>query len=107
MIELIKKCKTLVEESLLNRDFPIMFFTAVACMPIFWTKGKISRGEGGFLLGLYMLYLADKIIPLTFPLLYSGYKELVFLVLTIASIIIIYKTIIYWFQIKNLTIRYK
>jgi len=96
-----------VEDVLITKDIPIMVITTIACMPIFWSNGKISRGEGGFLLGLYMLYLADKIIPLTFPLLYSEYKELVFLVLTIASIIIIYKTITYWFEIKNPTIRYK
>ena len=71
-----------VEDVLITKDIPIMVITTIACMPIFWSNGKISRGEGGFLLGLYMLYLADKIIPLTSPLLYSGYKELVFLVPT-------------------------
>ena len=54
----------MVENLLITKDIPIMVITTLACMPIFWTKGIISRGEGGVLLGLYMLYIADKIIPL-------------------------------------------
>ncbi len=54
-----------VEEVLIQKDFPIMIMSVLACMPIFWTKGRISRLEGGILLGLYFLYLADKIIPYT------------------------------------------
>tara|TARA_B100000700_G_scaffold48743_1_gene51456 strand:+ start:1299 stop:2393 length:1095 start_codon:yes stop_codon:yes gene_type:complete len=89
-----------VESLLITKDIPIMVITTLACMPIFWTKGIISRGEGGVLLGLYMLYIADKIIPLTFPVLYSGFKELVLLTIIISTIIIIYKTIHYYYFIR-------
>ncbi len=92
-----------VENLLRTKDIPIMVITTLACMPIFWTKGIISRGEGGVLLGLYMLYLADKIIPLTFPSLHSEFKELVFLAITLSTIIIIFKTIKYWFRIKDIS----
>ena len=52
-----------VEEILIRKDFPIMVISTLACMPIFWTKGKISRMEGIGLLGLYVLYLTDQLIP--------------------------------------------
>ncbi len=90
-----------VENLLITKDIPIMVITTLACMPIFWTKGKISRGEGGVLLGLYLLYIADKLIPLTFPSLHSAYNQLVIFAIIFTSIIIIYKTISYWFILKN------
>ena len=78
-----------------------MVVTTLACMPIFWTKGIISRGEGGVLLGLYMLYIADKIIPLTLPTLHSVFKEVVFFTISLSTIIIIYKTISYWLRLRK------
>ena len=63
-----------VEETLIQKDFPIMILTVLACMPIFWTKGRISRSEGGILLGLYIIYLADQIIPYTIPDLQSKFR---------------------------------
>ena len=33
-----------VESLLITKDIPIMVITTLACMPIFWTKGIISRG---------------------------------------------------------------
>ncbi len=90
-----------VENLLITKDIPIMVVTTLACMPIFWTKGIISRGEGGVLLGLYLLYLADKIIPLTLPSLHSVFKEVVFLLITLSTLIIIYKTIIYWLRLRK------
>jgi len=90
-----------VENLLITKDIPIMVITTLACMPIFWTKGIISRGEGGVLLGLYMLYIADKIIPLTLPTLHSAFKELVFIAISLSIIIIIYKTITYWLRLRK------
>ena len=90
-----------VENLLITKDIPIMVITTLACMPIFWTKGIISRGEGGVLLGLYLLYLADKIIPLTLPSLHSVFKVLVLLTIMIITILIIYKTIIYWLRLRK------
>ena len=90
-----------VENLLITKDIPIMVITTLACMPIFWTKGIISRGEGGVLLGLYMLYIADKIIPLTLPTLHSAFKELDFVAISLSIIIIIYKTIAYWLKLRK------
>ena len=90
-----------VESLLITKDIPIMVITTLACMPIFWTKGIISRGEGGVLLGLYMLYIADKIIPLTLPTLHTAFKELVFIATSLSITIIIYKTIAYWLRLRK------
>ena len=92
-----------VDPLLLTKDIPIMVITTLACMPIFWTKGIISRGEGGVLLGLYLLYIADKIIPLTLPALHSVFQQLVLLAITLSTIIIIYKTIIYWLRLRKIS----
>ena len=90
-----------VEDLLINKDIPIMVITTLACMPIFWTKGIISRGEGGLLLGFYLLYLSDKIIPLTIPKFHIIFKELVLLAISLSTIVIIYKTIFYWYRLRK------
>ncbi len=41
-----------------------MVLTTFACLPIFWSKGKISRIEGFILLNLYIFYILDKILYL-------------------------------------------
>ncbi len=51
-----------VSQDLIKADLPIMVLTTFACMPIFWTKGKITRMEGFILLNIYIFYIVDKII---------------------------------------------
>lgn len=45
-----------VAPALLSFDLPLMFVVALACLPIFFTGGKISRQEGGLLLAYYVAY---------------------------------------------------
>ena len=62
----------LIEESLIKVDIPFMVLTTFACMPIFWTKGKITRIEGFVLLNLYIFYILDKVLFLNeFSYLYE------------------------------------
>ena len=51
-----------IDEDLIRADLPIMVLTTFACMPIFWTKGRITRMEGFILLNIYFFYLIDKIL---------------------------------------------
>jgi len=51
-----------IEESLIKVDQPFMVLTTFACLPIFWSKGKITRIEGFILLNLYIFYILDKIL---------------------------------------------
>ena len=50
---------------LIRTDIPIMVLTTFACMPIFWTKGKITRLEGFILLNIYIFYVLDKLLLLS------------------------------------------
>ena len=51
-----------IDQNLIRTDLPIMVLTTFACMPIFWTKGKITRIEGFILLNVYLVYIFDKIL---------------------------------------------
>ncbi|MCS5705769.1 calcium/sodium antiporter [Synechococcus sp. FGCU-3] len=51
-----------VDPVLVSRDLPIMVATTLACLPIFWTHGVISRREGWLLFGLYVLYLVEQVL---------------------------------------------
>jgi cation:H+ antiporter len=56
-----------VSPLLIQRDMPVMMLATLACMPIFWTKGRITRLEGGILLGLYIFYVVDQVLPARCP----------------------------------------
>ena len=51
-----------IEPSLIRVDLPFMVLTTFACLPIFWSKGKITRIEGFILLNLYIFYILDKVL---------------------------------------------
>jgi cation:H+ antiporter len=51
-----------VDPVMVGRDMPVMVLTTLACLPIFWSHGVISRGEGGLLVGLYGLYLLEQLL---------------------------------------------
>lgn len=46
-----------VAEQVLRLDFPVMVFVALVCLPVFYIDNRISRTEGGLLLGYYVLYV--------------------------------------------------
>jgi cation:H+ antiporter len=54
-----------VDPLLVSRDLPIMVATTLACLPIFWTQGQITRREGGLLVLLYVLYLVEQLLTET------------------------------------------
>ncbi len=92
----------LVDNLLINRDFPIMIITTLACMPIFWTNGRISRLEGGILLGLYIFYILEQVIPRTLPAWQDEFRVLVLcLILPSIMIIITTQTLIYWSRLRK------
>ena len=82
-----------VEELLIQKDMPIMVLSTLACMPIFWTKGKISRIEGISLVGAYLLYLIDQILPYSFPVSHKIFRMIIMcLILPLGLILIGYKS---------------
>ncbi len=68
----------IVNSDLIKTDLPIMVLTTFACMPIFWTKGKITRIEGFILLNIYSFYVLDKLF---FLINFSFINELRFLMI--------------------------
>lgn len=87
-----------VSPDLVQDDFPVMLLTSLVCLPIFWTKGRISRVEGGLLLGLYLLYVTDNVLPRTAMANWTDEFRLVMLCLVIPSvmIIIVIQALVYW-----------
>ncbi|SHF55026.1 cation:H+ antiporter [Fodinibius roseus] len=45
-----------VSEPVIGFDLPLMIAVAIACLPIFFTRGVISRWEGALFLGYYFAY---------------------------------------------------
>ena len=91
-----------VSPLLIQRDMPVMVLTALACMPIFWTKGKISRLEGGILLALYVFYVVDQVLPRTLPTWQDEFR-LVMLCLVVPAVIvvIVVQAGLYWRQLQR------
>ncbi len=76
-----------VDPVIVQRDLPIMVLTTLACLPIFWTEGVISRMEGGILVVLYGAYLVEQLIPNIAPT-YSDEFRLLALVLLLPAVLI-------------------
>ena len=87
-----------VSPDLIHDDLPVMLLTSLACLPIFWTRGRISRLEGGLLLSLYVLYIVDNVLPRTNLSSWSDEFRLVMLclVLPVVMITIITQAVVYW-----------
>jgi len=63
-----------VDPVMIARDLPIMVLTTLACLPIFWTGGVITRFEGGLLVALYGLYLAEQLLLNLAPAAVDEYR---------------------------------
>ena len=87
-----------VSPELIQDDLPVMLLTSLACMPIFWTRGQISRLEGGLLLGLYLLYIVDNVLPRTSLASWADEFRLVMLclVLPVVMVVIFTQAVVYW-----------
>ena len=84
---------------LIERDLPVMVLTTLACMPIFWSSGRITRAEGGLLVGLYVFYLIDQVLPRTLPSWQDEFRlALLCLVLPVVLIVISVQVISHWRQ---------
>ena len=55
----------LVDPVVISRDLPVMVLTTLALLPILWTRGVMTRLEGGILVGLYGLYLVEQVLTNT------------------------------------------
>jgi len=63
-----------VDPVLIQRDLPVMVVTTLACLPIFWSHGQITRLEGGILVMLYALYLGEQVLSNSVSSLTDEYR---------------------------------
>ena len=80
-----------ISSAVLGFDLPVMIAVALACLPIFFTGGVISRKEGALLLGYYIIYTAYLILAATHHDALPGFSAvmLYFVIpLTVISVLI-------------------
>ena len=92
-----------VSQDLIHDDMPVMILTSLACLPIFWTKGRISRLEGGLLVGLYVLYITDNVLPRTGLSSWSDEFRLIMLCVVLPAVVVLItvQAARYWRQLKR------
>lgn len=54
-----------ISDSMIRFDIPVMIAVALACLPIFFTGGIISRKEGALFLGYYIIYTLYLVLAAT------------------------------------------
>ena len=91
-----------VSPMLIARDLPVMVLAALACLPIFWTRGQITRLEGGILVTLYVFYVVDQVLPRTLPTWQDEFRIVMLcLVLPAVIVMISVQAGVYWRQLKR------
>ncbi len=78
-----------INKDLIQTDLPMMVLTTFACLPIFWTKGKITRMEGFILLNIYVFYILDKLFISSDFYFLSEYRLSIFVYSLIFAIILL------------------
>ena len=92
-----------VSGELIREDLPMMMITTLVCLPIFWSRRRISRGEGAVLLSLYVLFLTDNVLPRTTLASWQDEFRLVALCLVIPVIMVVItmQVVGYWNGIRR------
>ncbi len=81
----------IINSDLIRTDLPIMVLTTFACMPIFWTKGKITRIEGFFLLNIYSFYILDKLLLVSKIEILQEFRIFIFIYTTVMLLVLLVK----------------
>ncbi|MEC8440787.1 MAG: calcium/sodium antiporter [Cyanobacteriota bacterium] len=92
-----------VSGELISEDLPMLMITTLVCLPIFWSRRRITRGEGAVLLCLYVLFLTDNVLPRTMLASWQDEFRLVALCLVIPVIIVVItiQAVGYWNGIRR------
>jgi cation:H+ antiporter len=85
-----------VDPVMLVRDFPIMVVSTLACLPIFWTGGVITRLEGWILLGLYGIYLVEQILSSTASTVSDEFRLFALIGIVPAVLVFLIWTVLRW-----------
>ncbi len=92
-----------VDPVLIQRDLPIMVLTTLACLPIFWTRGVITRLEGGLLVVLYLAYLVEQLLVNLAPGYTDEFRLFVLVVLVPAVLVFLAWQVLAWRQHRRRT----
>ncbi|SBO41862.1 calcium/sodium antiporter [Cyanobium sp. NIES-981] len=86
-----------VDPTLVSRDLPVMLATTMACLPIFWSHGQITRLEGGLLVLLYGLYLLEQVLTNTLPTVTDGFRLVTLTaVLPLVLLVLVWQSVRWW-----------
>ena len=85
-----------VDPVMLVRDFPIMVLTTLACLPIFWTGGVITRLEGWILIALYVVYVIEQILSSTASTASDEFRLIALVAILPALLIFLVWTVLRW-----------
>ncbi len=81
-----------VSSAALRFDIPVMLAISVACLPIFFTDGKISRWEGLLFFGYYLAYVIYLLLLSTHhdaAPLYSAIFQLFIIPITVVTLLVL------------------
>jgi len=68
-----------VAENLMHLDMPVMVATAVVCLPVFFTGGRIDRWEGGVFVLYYIGYVTYLVLQTTGRVAAAGFGRVMVL----------------------------
>ena len=86
----------------IQSDIPIMIAVAVICIPIFYTKYRIDRWEGGILVFYYATYTIYLFLTATEnPALYPFVTIMTMVILPVTGVFILVAAIRYYLQSRN------
>jgi cation:H+ antiporter len=91
-----------VSPELLRFDLPLMLFISLACLPVFFSGGEISRWEGGLFFGYYLIYLIFLIlqaVEFQYVDLLRGF--ILWIVMPVTLLIIMFSLLIPMRKMKN------
>ncbi|MEX1318078.1 MAG: calcium/sodium antiporter [Synechococcaceae cyanobacterium] len=91
-----------VDPLMIQRDLPIMVLTTLACLPIFWTHGVITRLEGGVLVTLYGAYLLEQLLVNLGSVYSDAFHLVVLLGLLPAVLILLAWKVLAWLKLRRL-----
>ncbi len=69
-----------ISPKVIRFDMPIMLAVALVCIPVFWTRGVITRMEGALFVLYYGLYMAYIVLSATHHPTLPGYQRMLLFV---------------------------
>ncbi|MCP9888229.1 calcium/sodium antiporter [Cyanobium sp. ATX 6A2] len=90
-----------VDPVIVQRDLPLMVLVSLVCLPIFWTKGCITRREGALLAGLYVLYLTEQLLSSTAPWASDGYRQVVLVGVMPLVLVFLVWQVLAWTRVRQ------